>query len=73
MVKSCSHEHHVLKDFWTLVINEVLVCIQEGENPHDLYAVAVKKGGLVAGHIPRKISAVCSLFYCMELLQLLYM
>ena len=28
VVKSCIRGHHLSKDFWTLVINEVLVCIQ---------------------------------------------
>ena len=62
VVESCIRGHHVSKDFWTPLINEVLVCAQENENPHDPYAVAVKKGSLVVGHVPRKISAVCSLF-----------
>lgn len=28
----------------------------------DLYAVAIKKGGEVIGHVPRKMLAACSLF-----------
>ena len=43
LVENCIRGHHVLKDFWTPFINKVLVCIQESENPHDPYAVAVKK------------------------------
>ena len=31
VVDSCIHRHHVLKDFWTPVINEVLVCTYENE------------------------------------------
>ena len=62
VVDSCIHGHHVLKDYWTPFINVVLVCIQENKNPHDPYAVAVKKASLVVGHVPRKIPAVCSLF-----------
>ena len=54
VVESCICEDHVLKDFWTSIINEVLACIDESENPCDLYAVAVKKGSLVVGHVPRK-------------------
>ena len=42
VVESCIRGHHVSKDFWTPLINEVLVCAQENENPLDLYAVAVK-------------------------------
>jgi len=43
-----------------------LACHHELGNAHDPYAVAVKKtiGGelRVVGHIPRRISAICSLF-----------
>jgi len=28
----------------------------------DIYAIAIKKGGEVIGHVPRKISAACNLF-----------
>ena len=38
------------------------MCFQESGNPHDTYTVVIKKGNLVVGHVPRKISAVCSLF-----------
>jgi len=31
-------------------------------NTSDTYAVAIKKGGEIIGHVPRKISAVCNLF-----------
>ena len=34
MVESCICGQYVLKGFWTLVLNEVLVCIQENENVH---------------------------------------
>ena len=33
-----------------------------GEQKSSSYAVAVKKGSVVVGHVPRNISAVCSLF-----------
>ena len=44
------------------LINTELVCAQDSGNPHDPYAVAIKKGSVVVGHMPRKISVVCSLF-----------
>ena len=44
------------------VIDEELVCAQQSGNPHDPYGVVIKKGGLVVGHVPRKNSAVYSLF-----------
>ena len=42
-VESCIRRHYISKDFWTLVINEVLVCMQESENPYDMYTVGVMK------------------------------
>ena len=39
MFDSCIRGHHISKDFWIPVINEELVCAQEGGNPHDPYAV----------------------------------
>ena len=71
MIKSCICGHHVSKDFCTPIINEVLVCTQENETPHDPYAVAAKKGNLVVGQVPRKTSVVAYCFYGLELLQLL--
>ena len=51
---SCIRGHDALKDPWMPVINEELVCAQVSGNPHDPYAVAIKKGSLVVGHMPRK-------------------
>ena len=59
---SCIRGHHVYKDIWSPYINEELACVIEEDNSHDPYAVAVKKGGQVVGHLPRIISAACSLF-----------
>ncbi len=36
--------------------------IQYIGNTQDIYAVAVLKSGVVVGHLPRKISSICSLF-----------
>ena len=52
-VISCVRGHHV---------GEQLVCKREVSNTQDTYAVAVIHGGTVVGHVPRKISAACSLF-----------
>ena len=41
-------------------IGEVLPL--EVGNRHDPYAVTVKKDELVVGHLPRKISCICSIF-----------
>ena len=38
------------------------ICQRENGNPADPFAVAVVKNGVTVGHIPWKISSVCSLF-----------
>ena len=71
MVKSCIRGHHVSKDFWTLEIKEVLVCIQESEYPHDTYAVGVKKEVWWLDTCSEKLQPFACCFYVLELLQLL--
>ena len=36
---------------WTLLIGETLAAGVEEENEHNQYAVAVRKGGIIVGHI----------------------
>ena len=43
-------------------IGEELQCAREDSNDKDPYAVAVMKEHDVVGHVPRRISAACSLF-----------
>ena len=50
------------KAIWDAALGEQLRCQREPTNPHDAYAVAVLKSGVVVGHVPRRISSVCSLF-----------
>ncbi len=59
---SCIRGHHVSKEFWTPSLNERLLCEKEEGNTSDVYAVAVKENNRIVGHVPRTISAVCSLF-----------
>jgi hypothetical protein len=54
--------YHVYKEIWLAVIGECLPCEREVRNEKDRYAVAVKKEDTVIGHLPHKISRVCSLF-----------
>ena len=66
------HEHFCdallckrLPDIWTAAVGEILLCVREPTNASDRYAVAVTRpGGLgvVIGHLPRKLSKICSLF-----------
>jgi len=52
----------VYYDRWTPALGEALMCEVEDGNTSDLYAVAIKKGGKIIGHVPRKILAACNLF-----------
>ena len=54
--------HHIYKEVWSPVIGEILTCEEEPGNVNDLFAVAIKRSGIVVGHIPRTISSVCCLF-----------
>ena len=55
--------YHQYKGIWDAKFGEQLECQRETGNPHDIFAVAVLKSGTgVVGHIPKKISSICSLF-----------
>ena len=54
--------YHDYQAVWDAQIGEELSCVTERENVRDPFAVAVKKSNLTVGHIPTKISALCSLF-----------
>ena len=56
--------YHAYKDIWAAVYSEELPCEREAGNRVDAFAVAVMKDGTVVGHIPKKISSVCSLYIC---------
>ena len=43
-------------------VGEELISERETHNSHDHYAVAVKRTGVIIGHLPRKLSKLCSLF-----------
>ena len=44
--------YHIYKNIWTPTQAEKLVGEMEPQNPVDKYAVAVKKGGIIVGHLP---------------------
>ena len=48
--------YHVYKDIWDAVDGEILECFREVTNRRDPFAVAVKKQGVIVGHLPKKIS-----------------
>ena len=47
---------------WDAAVGEQLECARELLNDSDRYAVAVTRDSVIIGHLPRKISRVCSLF-----------
>ena len=59
---SCIRGYHVYKDLWNPLLRDQLHCQRERSNDKDRYAIAVVDDGVVVGHLPRKISLVCSLF-----------
>lgn len=59
---SCIRGYHVYKSVWNASIGDKLHCIREPGNNMDRYVIAVMEGTSVVGHLPRKISHLCSLF-----------
>ena len=54
--------YHVYKEIWSATLGEVLTCGRETDNCHDRFAVSVLKGTDTVGHVPKKMSSICSLF-----------
>ncbi len=59
---SCVRGYHIYQEIWHPVVGEELECIREVTNVVDRYAVAVIKNAQVVGHLPKKISRICTLF-----------
>ena len=65
VVESVIRGHHVYKAIWEPVDGEELNTKREIGNPHDPLAVAVTKSfheERTVGHLPRRISPLCSAF-----------
>ena len=56
--------YHVYQHTWAATIGEDLECQREAGTREDPFAVAVvtPPDSIVVGHVPRKISPVCSSF-----------
>ena len=63
-VESCVQGHHVYRNVWIPEIGQLLECVFEQGNSKDPYAIIVLHGGYkkTVRHLPRKISAACSVF-----------
>ena len=62
MVESCIRGYHVFQHIWAPIHGEVLSCSREHGNRSDPFAVALKKGEDIVGHVPRRFSCARSLF-----------
>ena len=60
--RCCVRGYHIYGEVWEASLGDDLTCEREPDNAADRYAVAVKKEGRTVGHLPRKLSRVCSLF-----------
>ena len=54
--------YHEYQYIWNAVVGEILPCNYETGNVHNPYAVNVKKGDVIVGNVPKKLSCLCSLF-----------
>ena len=54
--------YHEYQQIWEAEDGEVLPCIRETGNRHDLYAVAAVKNEVVVDHVQHKIWSICSIF-----------
>lgn len=64
---SCVRGYHIYQNVWIPYNGEELECVRQLENVVDRYAVSVVKNlgsgrSAVVGHLPCKISHLCSLF-----------
>ena len=49
--------HHFFKTVWTPVVEEVLSCHHEPNNPYDNWAIGVYRNDLLVGRVPREHSS----------------
>ena len=65
-VISCVRGYHIYQLIWDASrdasIGEMLQCKSDSHNSHDRYAISVMKDEITVGHLPRKLSRMCSLF-----------
>ena len=54
--------YHVYQEIWHAALGEQLSCKREPGNRKDPFAVAVVRALVTVGHLPKKISSVCSMF-----------
>ena len=61
---SCVHGYHEYQRVWTAALGKELRFETEMQrNPRYPYAIVVQKDGITVGHLPCKISRICSLCF----------
>lgn len=61
-VEAMVRGYHVYQEICDTALGEQLSCKRESGNHKDPFAVAVVKALVTIGHLPKKISSVCSMF-----------
>ena len=62
-IQLCVCGFYVYEEHWTAFVGEELTCQQKRGNVVDRYAVVVEKAtSETVGHVPKKISRICSSF-----------
>ena len=67
ILECCTRPPYFYKAVWTPGVGEVLPVSRERSNVHDRYAVCVKRGSEIVGHVPRQprqFSRIVGYFYC---------
>ena len=57
--------YHCYNAIWDAAIGEELPCKLELSNLEDRFAVAVVRGEVTIGHVPKQISLICSSFFAL--------
>ena len=61
-LSSCVHGYHIYNSNWGAIAREELQWVREIGNMKDRYPISVLRHSDVVGHLPQKISRLCSLF-----------
>ena len=59
--ESAVQGHHIYKEIWEASCGQMFPCLREDGNSYDPFAVAVMRADTIIGHVPKTISAACSL------------
>ena len=61
-IESMVHGYHYYNAIWDAAVGKELPCKLELSNPEERFAVAVKRGEVTVGYVPKRISSICSSF-----------